>query len=152
MFFGDMLVYTIGRFFFRASILLFYLRIFPTKQNKRFGHVLIGTMVFNLVYNLSFVLAVCLLCRPLPYFWTQWEGLHDGQCGNYNSLAWAAAGTGIPFDMWMLALPISQLVVLNLPWRKKLMGGLMFFCGLRSVFPPLPPIIPFFTNAFFPVS
>jgi hypothetical protein len=135
MFFGDMLVYTIGRFFFRACILLFYIRIFPPKQNKRFGRLLVGTMVFNLVYNLSFVLAVLLLCRPLPYFWTQWEGLHNGTCGNYNRLAWAAAGTGIVFDMWMLALPISQLIHLTLPWQKKLMGGLMFFCGLRSVFP-----------------
>ncbi len=133
IFFGDMLVYTSGRFFGRASILLFYIRIFPPKQDKRFGRLLIYTMVFNFVYNLAFFLAILLQCQPLPYFWMQWEGLHQGHCGNYNILAWVAAATGIVFDVWMLALPLSQLLALSLPWRKKIMGGLMFFFGVGCV-------------------
>ncbi|KAK4137786.1 hypothetical protein BT67DRAFT_121235, partial [Trichocladium antarcticum] len=130
VFFVDMVLYTIGRFFFRASILLFYLRIFPPTNNKTIGRLLIGTMVFNAVYNLSFMLAIIFQCRPLTYFWTQWEGRSEGHCGSYNKLAWAAAGTGIAFDMLMLGLPLSQLLALRLPWRKKIMGSLMFFFGV----------------------
>ena len=135
MFFADMLLYTIGRFFFRASILLFYIRIFPPKSDRRFGRILWGTMIFNLVYNLAFLLAVIFQCQPLPYFWMQWQGLHEGHCGNYNILAWVAAATGIVFDVWLLALPLSQLVGLTLPKKRKVMGGLMFFFGIGYVWP-----------------
>ncbi|KAJ4306462.1 hypothetical protein N0V88_001264 [Collariella sp. IMI 366227] len=131
MFFGDMLLYTVGRLFFRASILLFYLRVFP-KADNRFNRLLVGTMIFNVIYNFSFIMAVVLQCQPLPYFWSQWEGAHEGHCGNYNVLAWVAATTGIVFDIWMLALPLSQLLALTLPWRKKLVGGLMFFFGIGT--------------------
>jgi hypothetical protein len=137
MFFADMLLYTISRFFFRASIILFYIRIFsptPDTRSKRFGRLLVGTMVFNLVYNFTFLMAIIFQCRPLPYFWAQWEGLDEGHCGDYNTLAWVAAATGIVFDLWMLGLPLSQLVTLHLPWRQKLMGGLMFFFGIGYVF------------------
>ena len=142
-----MLVYTTGRFFCRASILLFYIRIFPPKQDKRFGRLLVGTMVFNLVYNFAFFLAIIFQCQPLPYFWTQWEGLHDGHCGNYNILAWVAAATGIAFDVWMLALPLSQLLGLSLPWKRKMMGGLMFFFGVGcvTILPSSLPSIPLLT-------
>lgn len=133
MFFADMLLYTIGRFFFRASIILFYIRIFPPKPDKTFSRLLTGTMVFNLVYNFTFLMAIIFQCQPLSYFWRQWEGLHDGHCGNYNILAWVAAATGIVFDVWMLALPLSQLMALTLPWRKKMMGGFMFFFGVGCV-------------------
>jgi hypothetical protein len=139
MFFADMLLYTIGRFFFRASIILFYIRIFPPKPDKTFSRLLTGTMVFNLVYNFTFLMAIIFQCQPLPYFWRQWEGLHDGHCGNYNILAWVAAATGIVFDVWMLALPLSQLMALTLPWRKKIMGGLMFFFGVGCVTPFVTP-------------
>ncbi len=138
MFFADMLLYTIGRFFFRASILLFYIRIFPPKSDRKFGRILWGTMVFNLVYNFAFLMAIIFQCQPLPYFWMQWQGLHEGHCGNYNILAWVAAATGIVFDVWLLALPLSQLVGLTLPSKRKVMGGLMFFFGIGYVviFPP----------------
>ncbi|KAL2136941.1 hypothetical protein VTI74DRAFT_102 [Chaetomium olivicolor] len=130
MFFADMLLYTVSRLFFRASILLFYLRVFPPKADGKFHRLLIGSMVVNFVYNFGFIMAIIFLCRPLPYFWSQWEGLHDGHCGNYNILAWVAATTGIVFDLWMLALPLSQLMALRLPWRKKFVGSLMFFFGI----------------------
>jgi hypothetical protein len=134
MFFTDMLCYSVGRLFFRASIILFYMRIFTSKANdNKISRLLIGTMVFNVIYNFTFIIAIIFQCRPLPYFWTQWEGLHEGHCGNYNMLAWVAAGTGIVFDLWMLALPLSQLMELRLPWKKKTMGSLMFFFGVGCV-------------------
>jgi hypothetical protein len=133
MFFVEMLLYTITRFFVRASIILFYLRVFPPSPDNKLGRILQYTMIFNVVYNISFLFAVIFQCTPISGFWTQWEGIHEGYCGNANILAWVAAATGIAFDLWLLALPFPQLLALNLHWKKKLMGGMMFFVGVASV-------------------
>jgi hypothetical protein len=133
LFFAEMLLYTITRFFVRASIILFYMRVFPARDNNKFGRLVQFTMIFNVVYNLSFLIAVIFQCTPISDFWTSWEGTHHGYCGNANILAWVAAATGIVYDLWLLALPFSQLWVLDLHWKKKLMGGLMFFVGVACV-------------------
>ncbi len=125
-----MLLYTVTRFFIRASIILFYLRVFPTKTDSRIGRILMGTMIANVLYNLSFFIAVIFQCNPIDHFWKAWEGEGDGYCGNVNALAWVAAITGIIFDIWLLALPFPQLLALNLHWKKKAMGGLMFSVGI----------------------
>ena len=44
-----------------------------------------------------------------------------------------AAFTGIAFDLWLLALPFPLLLALNVHWKKKVMGGLMFSVGTRYV-------------------
>ncbi|KAH6614442.1 hypothetical protein B0J18DRAFT_300933 [Chaetomium sp. MPI-SDFR-AT-0129] len=129
-FFVEMLLYTITRFFVRASIILFYMRVFPPSPGNKLGRIVQYTMIFNFVYNFSFLFAVIFQCTPISDFWTQWEGTSNGHCGNANILAWVAAATGIVFDLWLLALPFSQLWALNLHWKKKLMGGMMFFVGV----------------------
>jgi len=130
-FYAIMLLYTTTRFFIRASIILFYLRVFPAKSDNNLGRLVVYTLIFNVVYNISFFLAVLFQCKPIPFFWHVWEG-HDGgqgHCGSANALAWAAAITGIIYDFWLLALPFPQLLKLNLHWRRKLMAGAMFLVG-----------------------
>ncbi|KAK4098543.1 hypothetical protein N658DRAFT_509524 [Parathielavia hyrcaniae] len=139
IFYAEMLLYTITRFFVRASIILFYMRVFPATGHSKLGRVVQYTMVFNVVYNLGFLFAVIFQCRPVSHFWTSWEGAdaHDssgaGYCGDANILAWVAAATGIAYDIWLLALPFSQLLALDLHWKKKLMGGAMFFVGVAVI-------------------
>ena len=122
-----MLLYTISRFFVRASIILFYLRVFPS--DSKLNRLLTWTMVFNVVYNLSFLIAVIFQCHPVKDFWRQWDGTHQGHCGNAEALVWSAAATGIAFDVWLLVLPFPQLFALNLHWKKKIMGSAMFSVG-----------------------
>ncbi|KAL2179630.1 uncharacterized protein P884DRAFT_195225 [Thermothelomyces heterothallicus CBS 202.75] len=126
-FYVEMLLYTVTRFFVRTSVILFYLRVFPPKPDNKLGRALQYTMAFNVVYNLGFLLAVAFQCTPVTDFWTQWEGIHRGHCGNANVLVWVAAITGIIYDLWLLAMPFPQLLSLNVHWKKKLMGGIMFF-------------------------
>jgi hypothetical protein len=134
-----MLLYTLTRFFVRASIILFYLRVFPPKDNNKLGRLIQYTMVFNVVYNLSFFIAVLFQCTPISLFWTSWEGHQEGYCGNANILVWVAAATGIVYDLWLLALPFPQLLALNVHWKKKVMGGMMFCVGAAYVTPLRPP-------------
>lgn len=132
MFYVNMLLYTITRFFVRASIILFYLRVFPKRADSRLRPIIWWTMWANLIYNLAFLFAVIFQCTPIDHFWTQWMGLpNDGKCTNVNLLAWAAAISGIVFDVWLLALPFPQLLALNVHWKKKVMGVMMFSVGAR---------------------
>ncbi|KAK0736651.1 hypothetical protein B0T21DRAFT_288000 [Apiosordaria backusii] len=128
-YFATMLAYTTTRFFIRASIILFYLRVFPVQSDFKLRRIIVWTGVFNIVYNISFFFAVLFQCKPISAFWTAWEGVGEGQCVNLNALAWSAAATGIAFDIWLLALPFPQLLSLNLHWKKKLMGSMMFSVG-----------------------
>ncbi len=128
-----MLLYTTTHFFVRASIIFFYMRIFSPRADNKIGRILLFTMIFNIVYNFSFLIAVILQCSPVSHFWTQWEGLGGGKCGNASVLVWVSAATGVLFDLWLMALPFPQLFALNLSWKKKVMGGIMFFVGAAVI-------------------
>ncbi|CCC14859.1 hypothetical protein SMACR_07584 [Sordaria macrospora] len=147
LFFANMLLYTISRFFVRASIILFYLRVFPS--DNKLSRILIWTMAFNVVYNVSFLFAVIFQCHPVQDFWLHWSGEHEGQCGNVQALVWSAAATGIVYDIWLLVLPFPQLFALNLHWKKKIMGSLMFSVGAAIMIISLIRLktIPTFTRA-----
>ncbi len=135
-----MLLYTTTRFLMRASIILFYLRVFPPGPQNKLGRILHITLWANVVYNLSFFLAVLFQCNPIHHFWSVWDGTDIGKCGNTNALTWSAAITGIVFDVWLLALPFPQLFALNLHWKKKIMGALMFSVGAWYVTKSRPPV------------
>jgi hypothetical protein len=45
-------------------------------------------------------------------------------------LVWANAASSIVLDLWMLVLPLSQLRVLQLHWKKKVGVALMFSVGV----------------------
>jgi hypothetical protein len=124
-----MLLYTLARFFIRASIIFFYLRIFPPRGDNKLGRILLFTLAFNFLWSMSFFFAVIFQCQPIPAFWTRWDGHTDAHCMNSHALIWVAAGMGIAFDVWLLALPFPQLLALNLHWKKKVMGGMMFSVG-----------------------
>ncbi|KAK0634103.1 hypothetical protein B0T14DRAFT_417398 [Immersiella caudata] len=134
-FFINMLLYTTARFLIRASVILFYLRVFHLPSSNRLARILIATLIANVVYNLAFFLAVVFQCQPINFFWHLWEHdeNRDGHCGNVNILAWVAAISGILFDMWLLVLPFPQLLALRLHWKKKMMGGVMLSVGIAVV-------------------
>ncbi|KAF5700543.1 integral membrane protein PTH11 [Fusarium mundagurra] len=46
-----------------------------------------------------------------------------------NGLAWAIATVGIILDFWMLGIPISQLLHLQMKWKRKLAVASMFGVG-----------------------
>jgi hypothetical protein len=110
----------------KMSLLFFYLRIFPEKMIKR---LLWGTVVFNAGFGVFFVLLTIFQCQPVSYYWTKWDGEHSGTCLSISSIAWANAAVSIALDIWMLAIPLSQLRKLHLHWKKKIGVGLMFIVG-----------------------
>ncbi|KAF2654178.1 hypothetical protein K491DRAFT_601347 [Lophiostoma macrostomum CBS 122681] len=110
----------------KLSLLFFYHRIFPGANVRR---VIWGTIAFDVLFGVAFVVVAIFQCRPIGYYWTSWDGQHSGTCININALGWSNAAISITLDLWMLAIPLSQLVHLKLAWKKKVGVGLMFCVG-----------------------
>ncbi|KAK2608417.1 hypothetical protein QQS21_003103 [Conoideocrella luteorostrata] len=111
----------------KLSLCLFYLRIFPTKNIRR---LLWATAGFNFLMGFLFAILAAFQCTPVSYVWTQYtEPSSGGHCMNNNSLAWANAAISIFADLWMIAIPLSQVRKLNLSWRKKFSVSVMFLTG-----------------------
>lgn len=125
-FYALTILYFIQVSLLKHSLLFFYLHVFPTQPTRR---VLWGTIGFNTAYMLVFVIVGIFSCQPVSYLWTRWDGEHQGKCIDINAVAWAHAGISIVLDVWVLVIPLSQLRLLKLDWRKKIGVGLMFSVG-----------------------
>jgi hypothetical protein len=110
----------------KMSLLFFYLKIFPEKGVRR---LLWSTVGFNTGFGIFFVVLTIFQCQPISFYWTKWDGLHSGKCLSISGIAWANAAVSIALDIWMLAIPLSQLRKLHLHWKKKIGVALMFIVG-----------------------
>lgn len=110
----------------KLSIIAFFMRIFPSRNLQR---ILWATFVFTALFGVAFVLTAIFQCRPVRYFWTKWDGFHEGKCADANAISWSNAIINIALDIWMLAVPLWQLRSLQLHWKKKVGVALMFIVG-----------------------
>jgi hypothetical protein len=110
----------------KLSILFFYIKVFTTPEAQR---LLWGTAVFTLVWGAMYVILAIFQCRPISYFWNQWDGTHKGSCLNINAITSSNAGFSIVLDFWSLGIPLWQLRGLKLHWKKKVGVALMFGVG-----------------------
>lgn len=111
----------------KLSLLLFYLCIFPGSTIRR---LLIGTAVFNVIFGFTFVTTGIFQCTPVSRYWTQYVDRDaPGHCININLFAWIHASLNIGLDVWMIALPLSQIKRLELHWKKKIGVTFMFLLG-----------------------
>ncbi|KAK2731702.1 CFEM domain-containing protein [Colletotrichum kahawae] len=115
--------------FLKASILFMYLRIFPV---ERFRTVLWGTQAFNLAIGVTFVLLGIFQCRPIHLAWTAWrrDSESKGTCMDVVIMATVYSAIQVGLDIWMLILPITQILGLNMKWSKKFGLIFMFSLGL----------------------
>ncbi|KIM97189.1 hypothetical protein OIDMADRAFT_168942 [Oidiodendron maius Zn] len=109
----------------KTSILFFYLRIFP---GVRFRQVTWCLIVISIMAAIAFVLVDAFQCSPANHYWRQWNG-EPGRCFSPSGPAWSISIVGIIIDFGMLGLPLYQIRELNLPWRKRVTGCLMFSVG-----------------------
>jgi len=112
--------------FTKMAILLLYLRVFSSKS---FRLVVITSLLVVAAYIPAFALAVAFHCIPISFGWTGWTGETQGHCINLNAFAWAHAATNIVFDVFIIVLPVPQLLHLRLGRRKKIHVLLMFSVG-----------------------
>ncbi|KAG6354991.1 hypothetical protein INS49_004072 [Diaporthe citri] len=120
------ILYVVGLPMVKLSLLFFYLRVFPARPVRR---VLWGTIVLILLYTVTFLFISIFECTPISFFWESWDGEHKGKCLSLHAISWIQAAVSVALDVWMLAIPLSQLPGLKLHWTKKVSVGLMFFVG-----------------------
>ncbi|EQB55670.1 CFEM domain-containing protein [Colletotrichum gloeosporioides Cg-14] len=115
--------------FLKASILFMYLRIFP---GERFRRTLWGTQALNLAIGVTFVLLGIFQCRPIHLAWTAWRGDSEskGTCMEVVIIAMFYSAIQVGLDIWMLILPLKQILGLNMKWSKKFGTTFMFSLGL----------------------
>ncbi|UNI23777.1 hypothetical protein JDV02_009577 [Purpureocillium takamizusanense] len=126
LFYFQEIIYVIEVSVLKLSFLFFYRRIFPGTTIR---WLVWGTIACNTLVGAVFTLVCIFQCRPIQYFWEQWDQEHRGQCLNINAIGWSSAAISIALDVWMLALPLWQIRTLRLDWKKKIGVGLMFGTG-----------------------
>ncbi|KAL5593192.1 hypothetical protein FOBRF1_012294 [Fusarium oxysporum] len=119
-------LYASDVFLTKICVALFYLRIFPVVTVQRLIWGTIGVAALGMVI---FDILAITQCQPISFYWTGWDKLHEGHCLGINPLAWAIAAVSIILDVWMLAIPIWQLVRLQMKWQRKLAVAVMFTVG-----------------------
>jgi hypothetical protein len=110
----------------KLSLIFFYIRVFPAPGVQR---VLWGTVIFSVLWGFISVVIVIFQCQPIGYFWTHWDGLHEGKCLDINAITTSNAAISIILDLWILGIPLWQLWGLQLHWKRKVGVALMFCVG-----------------------
>ncbi|UNI21695.1 hypothetical protein JDV02_007663 [Purpureocillium takamizusanense] len=110
----------------KISLSLFYMGIFPGTNIRR---LLLGTTIFNGIFGLAFALAGIFQCQPVSYFWTQYTDPRGGSCINLNAFGWVNGALSVAVDLWLIAIPLSQVSKLTLHWKKKMGVIIMFIMG-----------------------
>ncbi|KAM6524466.1 hypothetical protein FALCPG4_010078 [Fusarium falciforme] len=119
-------LYACEVFAVKLCVLLFYLRIFPGVLVRR---LIWGTFIFSVVSLVVFVTLALAQCQPVSFYWKGWDALHEGKCIGINALAWAIAIVSIVLDLWILGLPLSQIIYLQMHWKRKVAVASMFIIG-----------------------
>ncbi|KAK0748469.1 hypothetical protein B0T21DRAFT_278893 [Apiosordaria backusii] len=110
----------------KLTFLFFYLRIFPSPGTRS---VIWGTIIFTSLYGLTYFLLAIFQCAPIED-WYKWDGTGEGKCLNKDAIQWSCAIISIVLDVWMIGIPLWNMRVVKLHWKKKLGVGAMFAVGL----------------------
>ncbi|KAK7458393.1 integral membrane protein [Colletotrichum acutatum] len=119
--------YIIGLGVVKASILFFFLKIFP---DRGFRRILWFMQILNMLVVLSYVILCFAQCQPFSHFWNGWDGAHEGHCVDLNRIGLSHVSLNITLDIIMLILPITQIYKLQLNRKKKIGVMAMFLVGV----------------------
>ncbi|KAJ3482206.1 hypothetical protein NLG97_g7629 [Lecanicillium saksenae] len=130
-FYAIQIIYILLMLLVKLTLTFFYLNIF---SGRRVRILLWGTVVFHVLAAVSFSVALIFQCMPINYQWEMYNYKSDmsiqGRCLNVNAGAWANSAVSVASDIWLLAIPLSQIYKLRLHWKKKLGAAIMFLTGV----------------------
>ncbi|CAG8893019.1 unnamed protein product [Penicillium egyptiacum] len=108
----------------KLSVLLFYRRIFGMTYPIWF------CVFLTIGYFLSGTIAFLACCRPVSYFWTQFEERSGGKCVfNLYPFYISHAAINVATDGIILLVPIPIVWKLQMRWTQKLMLSGIFLVG-----------------------
>jgi high-affinity K+ transport system ATPase subunit B len=127
MFYLINLLYVVNLVVIKVSIVFLYLRIF---EDQGFRRICWATQILISVLFTAFALLLALRCSPISATWERPGTNPNARCVNYNAVVVSGAAVNIATDVWILLLPIRQLLSLSMDWPKKIQVMLMFNIGL----------------------
>lgn len=80
----------------KVSIILLYLRIFPKEIAPRFYRICWTINVILVAYALAFMIQFIAGCKPISFFWTQWDGQQVGHCVDNRLVVFIDGGVRDP--------------------------------------------------------
>ncbi|KAL8393925.1 hypothetical protein RB595_003620 [Gaeumannomyces hyphopodioides] len=137
--------------FLKAFFIAFYMRIFGRSgTGLRFlgicdlASLLLWSQWLNLIIGLLLLCLSLGQCSPVSYFWTQWVGDHNGHCPvNLTLLFWSQSATNVIMDVWMLVLPLSQILQVKKSRTARLGVAAMFSLGIITTIVSIIRVIEF---------
>ncbi|RDW78930.1 uncharacterized protein DSM5745_05782 [Aspergillus mulundensis] len=118
------IIYCAGTGFLKCSVLLFYVRIFPSRN----FHIVVWVLVFIAAgYSLASVLANVFSCNPIAKSWDM--RIERGSCMDRPTFYFWNAGLGIFTDFATVLAPVPWLRRLQMPTRQKIAVGCILATG-----------------------
>ncbi|KAI0596490.1 hypothetical protein F4775DRAFT_314008 [Biscogniauxia sp. FL1348] len=109
----------------KASMLCFFIRIFPTNFMQRASKITLG---FIGAWWISYLCACIFLCNPISAQWT-----YEGTCGAYMPMIQSLIATNAVGDLVIMALPMHSIWSLNTRTTDKIGITSCFALGLACV-------------------
>ncbi|KFZ01664.1 hypothetical protein V500_00660 [Pseudogymnoascus sp. VKM F-4518 (FW-2643)] len=110
----------------KLSILLFYTRLSTVGIRTPFDYAVWGTIVFVILYIISFSISVITACNPVRGFWDITIPHH---CDEQRKFEMAAAVVNIIVDLVVILLPLPTVWRLKLPRRQRWALSGVFMLG-----------------------
>lgn len=92
----------------KTSIVVLYLRIFPTKNFRKACY---GMLALLVCFTIVFVVTLLTYCVPFQYVWTMWDKRTTGRCINMSAQTYVCAALNIIMDVTIFLMPIPKLYV-----------------------------------------
>lgn len=126
------IIYILLMLLVKLTLTFFYLNIFFGRTIRA---LLWWTVAFHVATAVAFTIGIIFQCLPINFQWEKYNYINkntvQGHCININAAGWANSGISVASDIWLLAIPLSQIHKLHLHWKKKLGAALMFTTGAR---------------------
>ncbi|ORY11593.1 hypothetical protein BCR34DRAFT_447226, partial [Clohesyomyces aquaticus] len=113
-FWASIWIYNLSLTFTKLSILVQFLRIFPT---HRFRLTCFSLAAFVAAYGTWTFFGSVFMCTPIEFFWN--KSIKGGSCLNQFVVWFLNAGVNIAQDIAIIILPIPVLRSLNIPKAQK---------------------------------
>ncbi|KAL3472594.1 hypothetical protein BJX99DRAFT_272830 [Aspergillus californicus] len=129
LFWVEELLYCICIALVKCSMLTLYLRVFPNPGLRIAVFVGLGA---TLVWGIVSFFVLLFSCKPIHYYWNEWDGEHEGTCISHNNILLAHSTINIVLDVGIIAIPMPTLFGLQMPLEKRLGVCVMFAVGIVS--------------------
>ncbi|KIW80727.1 hypothetical protein Z517_07343 [Fonsecaea pedrosoi CBS 271.37] len=122
--YASIILYNLGLFLVKDSILYQYLRFFVDRRYRLAAWVLIISIC---VAGVAFILTSCFSCWPIAFYWD--KTIKGGHCIDLMAFWFSLSGFNIVTDLAVWVLPMPVLKSLRLPRKQKFSLIVVFSLG-----------------------